>query len=50
MLGTLLIVVLIFMFLGAFPLWHPSKGWGSYSSGGLGLLLAAVILVLLGRI
>jgi Protein of unknown function (DUF3309) len=51
MLGTILIVVLILMLLGALPRWSHSSNWGYYPSGGLGLvLLIVVVLLLLGRI
>jgi hypothetical protein len=51
MLGTVLLVLLILMLLGALPTWPHSRTWGYYPSGGLGLLLAVVIvLLLLGRI
>ena len=50
-LGTILLVLLILMLVGAFPTWPHSKGWGYYPSGGLGLvLLILIILLLLGRI
>ena len=50
MLGTILIVVLILMLLGALPTWPHSREWGYYPSGGLGLiLLILIILMLLGR-
>ncbi len=50
MLGTILIIVLILLLLGALPSWPYSSGWGYYPSGGLGLILVIVlILVLLGR-
>jgi hypothetical protein len=50
MLGTILIIVLILLLLGALPSWPYSTGWGYYPSGGLGLvLIIVVILVLLGR-
>jgi hypothetical protein len=50
-LGTILIVILILLLLGALPSWPYSSGWGYYPSGGLGLILIIVlILVLLGRI
>ena len=50
MLGTVLVVLLVLMLLGALPTWPHSKSWGYYPSGGLGLLLAiVVILLLLGR-
>lgn len=50
MLGTILVVVLILMLLGAIPTWPHSREWGYYPSGGLGLiLLILLILMLLGR-
>lgn len=51
MLGTILIIVLILLLLGALPSWPYSSGWGYYPSGGLGLILVIVIiLILIGRI
>jgi hypothetical protein len=51
MLRTILIIVLILMLLGALPTWPYSTGWGYYPSGGLGLVLLIVIVLLLtGRI
>ncbi|HSC60015.1 MAG: DUF3309 family protein [Rhizomicrobium sp.] len=51
MLGTILIVILVLLLLGALPSWPYSSGWGYYPSGGLGLILVIVlILVLLGRV
>ena len=51
MLGTVLIIILILILLGALPTWPYSSGWGYYPSGGLGLILVIIIiLVLLGRI
>ena len=51
MLGTILLVILILMLLGALPTWPHSRNWGYYPSGGLSLLLIIlVILLLLGRI
>lgn len=51
MLGTILIIILILLLLGALPSWPYSSGWGYYPSGGLGLILVIIlILVLLGRI
>ena len=51
MLGTILVVLLILMLLGALPTWPHSKGWGYYPSGGLGqVLLILIILILLGRL
>jgi hypothetical protein len=49
--GTILIVILILMLVGAIPTWPHSRKWGYYPSGGLGLLLLIlIILLLLGRI
>ncbi len=51
MLGTILIIILILMLLGAMPRWQHSRQWGYFPSGGLGLvLLVVVILLLMGRI
>jgi hypothetical protein len=51
MLGTILIVILILMLLGALPTWPHSRQWGYYPSSGLGLvLIILVILLLMGRI
>jgi hypothetical protein len=51
MLGTILLVILILMLLGALPTWPHSRNWGYYPSSGVGLLLVILIaLLLLGRI
>jgi hypothetical protein len=51
MLGTILLVVLILMLVGALPTWGHSRNWGYVPSGGLGLVVfVLLILVLLGRI
>jgi len=51
MLGTILLVLLVLMLIGAFPAWPHSRRWGYYPSGGLGVLLAIlIVLLLLGRI
>ncbi|MEX2137827.1 MAG: DUF3309 family protein [Pirellulales bacterium] len=51
MLGTILIVILILMLLGAIPRWGHSRNWGYGPSGGLGLIvLILIVLVLMGRI
>ena len=51
MLGTILLVIVILMLLGALPTWPHSRQWGYFPSGGLGLvLIILVILLLLGRI
>jgi hypothetical protein len=49
--GTILLVLLVLLLLGALPTWPHSKNWGYYPSGGLGLVvLILLILVLMGRI
>lgn len=49
--GTILLVVLILMLIGAMPTWPHSRGWGYAPSGGLGLVLTIlIILLLLGKI
>jgi hypothetical protein len=51
MLGTVLVVVLILMLLGTLPTWRHSRSWGYGPSGGLGLVVAILlILLLLGHI
>jgi hypothetical protein len=51
MLGTILIVIVILMLLGALPTWPHSRQWGYYPSGGLGLVfLVLIILLVMGRI
>jgi hypothetical protein len=51
MLGTILIVILILMLVGAMPRWGHSRNWGYGPSGGLGLLvLVLIVLLLTGRI
>ena len=48
--GTILIIILVLLLLGALPTWPYSGGWGYYPSGGLGLILIIIIiLVLMGR-
>lgn len=50
-LGTILLIVLILMLIGAFPSWPHSRSWGYFPSGGLGLILIIVIVLLvLGRL
>ncbi len=46
---TILLVILILLLLGALPTWPYSHGWGYYPSGGLGLLLLILIVVMLAR-
>ena len=51
MLGTILVVFLILALLGALPRWSHSRSWGYTPTGGVGLvLLIVIILVLLGHI
>ncbi|MBA3028614.1 MAG: DUF3309 domain-containing protein [Desulfobacteraceae bacterium] len=51
MLGTILLILLILLLVGALPTWPHSKAWGYYPSGGLGLvLLIVLVLLLIGRI
>jgi len=51
MLGTILIVLLILMLVGAFPTWNHSRSWGYWPSGGLGLVvMVLIILLLVGRL
>ncbi|MGA2189284.1 MAG: DUF3309 family protein [Steroidobacteraceae bacterium] len=50
-LSTILIIVLVVLLLGALPTWPYSGGWGYYPSGGMGLLLIVLlILVVSGRL
>jgi Protein of unknown function (DUF3309) len=50
-LGTILLIILILLLIGAVPSWPYSRNWGYYPSGGLGLVLVILlILVLLGKI
>jgi hypothetical protein len=50
-LGTILLIILILLLVGALPTWPYSSGWGYYPSGGLGIVLVIIlILLLLGRI
>jgi hypothetical protein len=48
---TVLLIILILLLLGALPTWPYSGGWGYYPSGGLGLvLLIVIVMMLVGRI
>jgi hypothetical protein len=50
-LGTILLIVLILALVGALPSWPHSSGWGYYPSGGIGLVvLILLVLLLTGRI
>jgi hypothetical protein len=51
MIRTLLLIIVILLLLAALPAWPYSTGWGYYPSGGLGLvLLIVVVLILVGRV
>lgn len=50
-LGTIVLIILILMLIGAFPTWPHSRNWGYGPSGGLGLVvIILIILVLMGRL
>jgi low affinity Fe/Cu permease len=46
-LHMILLIILILLLIGAFPTWPYSRGWGVYPSGGIGLVLLIVIVLLL---
>ncbi|PKO49322.1 MAG: DUF3309 domain-containing protein [Betaproteobacteria bacterium HGW-Betaproteobacteria-4] len=49
--GTILLIVLVLLLIGAIPSWPHSRGWGYAPSGGIGLVLTILlILILLGKI
>jgi Protein of unknown function (DUF3309) len=49
--STILIIVLVLLLIGALPAWPYSTGWGYYPSGGVGLVvLVLVVLLLMGRL
>jgi Protein of unknown function (DUF3309) len=49
--STILLIILILLLVGALPLWPYSSGWGYFPSGGRGLLvLILIILLLAGRL
>jgi hypothetical protein len=51
MLSTVLIVILVLALIGALPTWPYSAGWGFYPSGGLGIIVLVVLVLLLtGRL
>jgi hypothetical protein len=50
-LGTILLILLVLLLIGALPIWPHSKSWGYYPSGGLGVVFVlVVVLLLMGRI
>jgi hypothetical protein len=49
--GTILLILLILLLIGAMPSWPYSSSWGYYPSGGIGLVLVIIIILLvMGRI
>jgi hypothetical protein len=44
---TVLLIILVLLLIGAFPAWPYSTGWGYYPSGGLGLILLIVLILIL---
>jgi len=49
--GTILLVILILMLVGALPTWEHARAWGPYPAGGLGVVvLVLVILLVLGKL
>lgn len=44
---TILLVILVLLLIGAFPAWPYSRNWGLYPSGGLGLILLIVVVLVL---
>ena len=49
-LGTILLILLVLLLIGAFPSWPHSRGWGYGPSGGLGLVVVIlIVLLLMGR-
>ncbi|MGC2768010.1 MAG: DUF3309 family protein [Candidatus Acidiferrum sp.] len=49
MLRTILLIVLVLLLLGALPTWPYSTGWGYYPSGGLGLVLLIVLVLVIAK-
>jgi hypothetical protein len=45
--STILLVILVLLLVGAFPTWPYSSGWGYYPSGGIGLILLIVLILVL---
>jgi Protein of unknown function (DUF3309) len=49
--STILLIILVLLLVGALPTWPYSSGWGYYPSGGLGLIVVILlVLVLMGRV
>ena len=50
-LGTIVLIILILLLIGALPTWPYSSGWGYYPSGGFGLIvIILIVLLLMGRL
>jgi hypothetical protein len=49
MIRTVLLILLILLLLGALPTWPYSAGWGYYPSGGLGLVLLIIVILILAK-
>jgi hypothetical protein len=49
MIRTILVILLVLLLLGALPTWPYSTGWGYYPSGGLGLLLLIIIVLIIAN-
>ena len=47
---TILLIILVLMLIGAFPAWPYSRSWGYYPSGGLGLIVLIVVVLMLLRV
>jgi uncharacterized protein DUF3309 len=47
---TILLIILVLMLIGAFPSWPYSRGWGYYPTGGIGLILLIVVVLMLLRV
>jgi Protein of unknown function (DUF3309) len=47
--GTILLIIVVLLLIGALPRWPYSSGWGYYPSGGLGLVLLIIIILLVLR-
>ena len=45
--GTILLIILILLLIGALPTWPYSSGWGYYPSGGVGLIVLIIVILLL---
>jgi hypothetical protein len=48
--GLILLVIILILLIGAFPAWPYSRGWGYYPSGGLGLILIVIVVLLVLRV